>query len=40
MDEQGEGKPAALPVEQDLYGLSSKVYKSNTFNQRRHHLTV
>ena len=32
MDEQGEGKPTVLPVEQDLYGLSSKVYKSNTFN--------
>jgi hypothetical protein len=25
MDEQGEGKPTALPVEQDLYGISSKI---------------
>lgn len=32
MDEQGEGKPTALPVEQDLYGLSFRLYKSNTLS--------
>ena len=27
MDEQGEGKPTALPAEQDLYDLSFRCYK-------------
>ncbi|HYM89497.1 MAG TPA: hypothetical protein VES92_10320 [Nitrospiraceae bacterium] len=29
MDEQEEGNPDALPVEQDLYGLSYRFYRSS-----------
>jgi len=29
MDEQRKGKPAAPPVEQDLYGLSFRLYESD-----------